>query len=71
MLLITKYQLKMNELTTSDHWRELQARLKIKYPELTEADLEYQEPLQQDMLRMVEYKLGKTKEELQEIIALL
>jgi len=59
----------MNELITSDQWRELQIRLKMKYPELTDADLEYQEPLQQDMLRMVEYKLGKTKEEMKEIIA--
>ena len=48
----------MNELTTSGQWRELQAKLKIKYPELTETDLEFQEPLQQDMLRMVEYKIG-------------
>jgi hypothetical protein len=58
----------MKELTTSDHWRELQAKLKSKYPELTDADLEFQEPLEEDMLRMVEYKLSKTKEEMQEII---
>jgi hypothetical protein len=58
----------MNELTTSGHWLELQTRLKNKYPELTEADLEYQEPLENDMLRMVEYKLGITKEEMQAII---
>lgn len=59
----------MNALTTSGDWRELQAKLKIKYPELSETDLAYQEPMQQDMLRMVEYKLGKTKEEMKEIIA--
>ena len=58
----------MNELKTSGHWRELQTKLKIKYPELTEADLDYKEPLEQDMLRMVEYKLGKTKKEMQVII---
>lgn len=59
----------MNELKTSEHWLELQTKLKIQYPELTDADLEYQELLGQDMLRMVEYKLGKTKEEMQNIIA--
>ena len=59
----------MNELKTSDHWLELQTKLKIQYPQLTDADLEYQELLGQDMLRMVEYKLGKTKEEMREIIA--
>jgi hypothetical protein len=58
----------MNELTTSEHWQELQSKLKVKYPQLTEADLAYQEPLQQDMLRIVEYKLGKTREEMQQII---
>jgi len=57
----------MNELTTTGHWHELQTKLRIKYPELTETDLEYQEPLQEDMLRMVEIKLGKTKEEMKEI----
>lgn len=59
----------MNEPTTADQWRELQTKLKMQYPELTETDLEYQEPLEQDMLRMVEYKLGITKDEMQEIIA--
>jgi len=34
----------MNELTTSGHWPELQTKLKIKHAELSEADLEYQEP---------------------------
>lgn len=58
----------MNLPTTAGQWLELQTKLKMKYPELTEADLEYQEMLEQDMLRMVEYKLGKTKEEMTEII---
>jgi hypothetical protein len=58
----------MNELSTSQHWLELQTKLKAKYPELTDADLEYQETKEQDMLRMVEYKLGKSKDEMQKII---
>ena len=58
----------MNELSTSQHWLELQTKLKAKYPELTDTDLEYQETKEQDMLRMVEYKLGKSKEEMQKII---
>jgi hypothetical protein len=61
----------MNKLSTSQHWRELQTKLKAKYPELTDADLAYQETMEQDMLRMVEYKLGKSKEEMQKIIILL
>ncbi|NTW23633.1 MAG: general stress protein CsbD [Lentimicrobium sp.] len=61
----------MNELTTTDFWSELQAKLKIRYPQLTDADLEYQHTLEQDMLRMVEYKLGMTKKEMRKIIRLL
>lgn len=59
----------MNEPTTAEQWRNLQTKLKMKYPELTKSDLEFQETLEQDMLRMVEYKLSKTKEEMKEIIA--
>jgi hypothetical protein len=58
----------MNKLTTTKHWLQLQTKLKANYPELTAIDLEYQESMEQDMLRMVEYKLGITKEEMQEII---
>jgi hypothetical protein len=58
----------MIELTTTGYWHELQTKLRIKYPDLTETDLAYQEPLQQDMLRIVEYKLGKTKAEMKKII---
>jgi len=61
----------MNELSTPLHWRELQTKLKTKYPELTDTDLEYQDTMEQDMLRMVEYKLGKSKEEMQNIIKML
>ena len=61
----------MNELSTSQHWRELQTKLKAKYPELTDTDLAYEDTMEQDMLRMVEYKLGKSKEEMQKIIILL
>jgi hypothetical protein len=53
------------------NWNELRIRLKQKYPQLTTIDLLTLEGKEEDMLRMVEYKLGKTKKELQEIIDLL
>ena len=53
------------------NWNELGKRLSIKYPQLTTIDLLTIEGEEEDMLRMVEYRLGKTKKELQEIIALL
>ena len=52
-------------------WNELKKKLKQKYPELKDIDLLTANDEEEDMLRMVEYKLGKTKKELQVIIALL
>jgi len=52
-------------------WNGLKKKLKQKYPELTEVDLLTTNGEEEDMLRMVEYKLGKTKKEFKEIIALL
>lgn len=54
----------MNELTKPDDRLDLQTKLKIKYPELTETDLEYQETFQQDMLCKVECKFGETQKEM-------
>jgi len=53
------------------NWDELKKKLKQKYPQLTIIDLLAIDGEEEDMLRMVEYKLGKTKKEMQEIIALL
>jgi len=53
------------------NWDELRKRLKIKYPQLTIIDLLTIDGQEDDMLRMVAYKLGKTKKEMQEIIASL
>jgi DTW domain-containing protein YfiP len=50
-------------------WEELKNRLRIKFPQLTEADLQHDEGKEEGMLRMVEYKLRKTKKEMREIIA--
>lgn len=50
------------------NWNELRIKLKQKFPELTDADLHYEKGFGRDMLRMVEYKLGKTKQEMKSII---
>lgn len=50
-------------------WTDLQFKLKQKFPVLTDSDLFYSNGMEQEMLRMVEYKLGKTKQEMREIIA--
>ncbi len=51
----------MDEILTLDQWYELQSRIKQQYPELTDADLQYHEALEPDMLLMVEYILLKQK----------
>jgi hypothetical protein len=62
---------KINIMKHEMNWNELKKKLKQKYPQLTTVDLVTIDGQEEDMLRMVEYKLGKTKKEMQEIIALL
>ena len=62
---------KINMMKHEMNWNELKKKLKQKYPQLTTVDLVTIDGQEEDMLRMVECKLGKTKKEMQEIIALL
>ena len=57
----------INEI--KENWNNLQSKLKQKYPNLTDSDLHYQDGMERDMLRMVEYKLRKTKQEMRKIIS--
>ncbi|MBN2613467.1 MAG: hypothetical protein JXB00_18070 [Bacteroidales bacterium] len=59
----------MNLYINKENWDELKIRLKIKYPQLTNADFLHKEGKEESMFRMIEYKLRKTKKEMQEIIA--
>ncbi|MEI6822883.1 MAG: hypothetical protein WCL51_13190 [Bacteroidota bacterium] len=54
--------------TNKEEWSNLQNSLKNKYPQLTETDLKINNDCEDNMLRMVEYKLRMTKIELQIII---
>ena len=53
------------------NWDEQKGKLKAKFPTLTDADLHYEEGKKDVMFSNVQTKLGKTKEELQTIIAAL
>jgi len=59
----------MNEFLSAKPLLELQRKLKEKFPELTDADLKFHGTDEQDMLRIVEYKLRKSKQEMKDIIA--
>ena len=49
-------------------WTEQKAKLLLKFPELTDADLLFEEGKKDEMLEKVSVKLGKTKEELAAVI---
>jgi hypothetical protein len=50
------------------YWNDLKSKLKQNYPQLTNADLLWRHGSEDDLLRMIAFKLGKTKRELQVII---
>jgi hypothetical protein len=58
----------MDLVVNQGNWDLLKSKLKKLYPQLTDKDLHHDEGMEESMLRMVEYKLRKTKEEMRVII---
>ncbi len=52
-----------------ENWNEQKAKLKAKFPVLTDADLLFEEGKKDEMLKKISVKLGKTKEELAALIS--
>jgi len=52
-------------------WNEKKEKLKQKFHTITDEDLLFIEGKEKEMMEMLEYKLGKSKEELRHIIATL
>lgn len=50
-------------------WNDQKEKLKTKFSDLTDEDLNYEEGKRDEMLERVQTKLGKTREELAAIIA--
>ena len=50
------------------YWNEKKVRLLRKYPFITDNDLHFSEGKEKEMIEMLGYKLGKTKEELATLI---
>ena len=61
----------MEDIANSNSLNELQSKLKKKFPELSDTDLQIKHTSKQDFLQMVGYKLRKTKQEMSHIINLL
>jgi hypothetical protein len=49
-------------------WNERKGKLKVKYPIITDEDLNFHENKEKEMIERLSYKLGKTQEEFRTII---
>ena len=52
-------------------WDDQKKKLKAKFSTLTDADLNFEENKKEEMMKKVQAKLGKTREELAKIVAAL
>ncbi|MET0946788.1 CsbD family protein [Flavobacterium sp. LAR06] len=59
----------MNTTQIKGNWNEMKGKLKQQYAELTDDDLMYAEGKEDEMYGKLQQKLGKTKEEVQQIIS--
>ena len=65
-----KYK-KMNTTELKGNWNEQKGKLKKKFAVLTDNDLMFEEGKKEEMFGKLQIKLGKSKEELEKIIAAL
>ena len=59
------------ELKVKGNWNEQKGKLKKKFAVLTDNDLMFEEGKKEEMFGKLQIKLGKSKEELDKIIAAL
>jgi hypothetical protein len=55
-------------LTTRGDWNDLKNKLRSKYASLTDVDIECKEGKQDEMMDGLQFKLGKTRQELIKIL---
>ena len=58
----------MNTTEIEGAWNELKGKLKKKFATLTDNDLLYAEGKKDEMMGKLQIKLGKTKEEMHDVI---
>lgn len=59
----------MNTTEQKGNWKRQKERLKQKFDALTDDDLFFEVGEEEQMMKKLEQKLGKTKKEIQQIIA--
>ena len=58
----------MDSLSTSASWKEIKTKLKQRYPNLTDDDLTFSNGKEEALLARLQKRLGKSSQELREII---
>jgi uncharacterized protein YjbJ (UPF0337 family) len=58
----------MNMLPTNGSWKEIKAKLKQRYPTLTEEDLTFSNGKEEALLGRLQKRLGKSCDELRQLI---
>ncbi|MDX5326014.1 MAG: CsbD family protein [Bacteroidota bacterium] len=58
----------MDKLEIKGKWNEVKGRLKQSYSVLTEDDLRFEEGREDELLGRIQQKLGKTRDEVVELI---
>ena len=58
----------MKELNIRDNWKEKKGRLRKKYAELTDNDLEYVKGREEELVSRIQERLNTNKEETKHII---
>lgn len=58
----------MNKLQFKGEWHELKGKLRQKFAELTDDDVDYAEGQEEELLGHLQKKLGKTQEELAQLV---
>jgi uncharacterized protein YjbJ (UPF0337 family) len=61
----------MNTVSIEGNWKEISGKLKQRYANLTDDDVLFAEGKEEELLGRLQKKLGKTKEELRNVIAKL
>ncbi len=61
----------MNKLQLNNSWDQIKGRLKQRYPQLTDADLELVEGKEDELLSRLEQRIGETEENIRNMICAL
>ncbi|MBP1222864.1 CsbD family protein [Flavobacterium sp. 1355] len=59
----------MNTTEIKGNWNELKGKLKQQYADLTDDDLMYEEGKEDELYGRLQQKLGKTKEEFNQLLS--